>query len=678
MNRGSFTSIREQVRERWSALCAWRYWTPSTWTQRRLLAAFRFGGAVLLYALVARVWLYWKLGRVDGPPFSFDPHCCSRLQLAYWMREDVAFASHCTLVGVAVAMGTVLVRRPSRYLMTARLATLTHLPALTALLLIGLVHTSYYEVALVFHGQLGPSLISEALQSGFGFRDILTHLSPTYALLTVAPTLIYATLVASSPLARALQAVALGGIAALLVSIPQPTRVVKPPLQVNPVASLLQSVMSDLMKASNFRELDVEPTPEQLKALGVSDPSLVQARRELRAREVGGASVPVNILVIVLESVGGRYAFQKLDNGQPVMPLLTKLRDESLYFANHLSPSNSSANSLYSFFTGLYPAPSRAVFSTRADLTIPVFHDYLPWQTDAFVVSPGRLNNFFPRSLLTHAGMDLQDLYNLGLRQLRPSGHWGAGDERDGVDAFLARLKQAKAPYFGVYYSYAAHFAYYDHGPEFRILPDLTNNLARYYNNLRLLDVQLERMLTAIRARGERTLVVILGDHGEAFGQHKGNRVHSQGSYQENYETFALVNLANTFPSQTVSHRTLHIDLLPTILSGLGIDYPIAQFQGENVLAGPPSRRYSFLYGNEDTLSSIDGSGIKVQLLYGEGACRVFNLETDPLERQPLPCGAFREQMQATGMFHAFQPQALRGLQERLSDDDGRLFLAVP
>jgi hypothetical protein len=69
---------------------------------------------------------------------------------------------------------------------------------------------------------------------------------------------------------------------------------------------------------------------------------------------------------------------------------------------------------------------------------------------------------------------------------------------------------------------------------------------------------------------------------------------------------------------------------------------------------------------------------VKVQLLYGEGACRAFNLQADPGERQPLPCDAFREQVQATGMFHAFQARALRALQQRLGDDDASPMQLVP
>ncbi len=650
-----------QLRKIWSAVRAVK---PQT--LNRLLAPFRFGGAVLLYAIAARSWLYWELGHVEGPPFSFDPRCCSRFQLAYWTRADVQFALWCTLVCLVFAAGSLLVLRRGRSV--GGRGPLSHLLAVAALLVIGLLHGGYYKVAFVFHGQLGASLITEGLENGFDLRDFFEQLSWPYPLLVVAPALIYLALAATTPGGRAIQGAAVLGIGAVLLALPQPSRYVKPPLRVNPSAWVLESFVSDWLATRKFGELDTLPTPEQLAALSLVDVSRSDVPSPLLASATGSslAAKAPNVVVVVLESVGRRYAFERLANLEPVMPFLTHLRERSLYFSNHLSPSNSSANSLFSFFTGLYPEPSPAVFSTRGDLTIPIFHNYLPWIGDAFLVTPGRLTSYFPRSLLSHAGVELRDLYNLGLNQLRPAADWGSGDERDGVDAFLLRLGRAESPFFGAYYSYAAHFAYYDHGPEFRVLPDLSQKLHRYYNNLRLLDVQLERIVSAVRARPEPTLLVVLGDHGEAFGQHKGNHTHSRGSYQENFETFALVNFADVFPERVITHQTLHVDLLPTILAGLGIPFGASQFQGQNMLAQPPSRPYVFLYGNEDTLSSIHVSGIKLQLEYAAGTCRAFNLATDPLELVQLSCDGFAEQMRVTGMYHAFQPRALHALQDRL------------
>jgi len=623
---------------------------------RRLLAAFRFGGAILLYALAARAWLVHELRSVEVTPFMYDSTCCRLVELAHWGREDVQFAAHGLALAVAATLpGAVLAwsRRP--YPRRPPPPWLVHLPAIVALLFIAFAQALYYKVGFVMHAQLDYALISEALQSGFGGEDIGEHLDWTDVALVIAPVVPYLALCAESLRGRLLQSGALVALAAAILAIPEPgLHAPREPLRINPAAFVLNSLAHDRERPRPFSELEVEPSPDDLKALGLWVPS-----GRAPAAAIGPGST--DVVVVILESVGRRYAFP--GNGpSPLMPMLQALRDEGVYFSNHLSPSNSSANSLFSFFTGLYPAPSRTVFATQPGLRIPVFHQYLPWIRDAFLVTAGRLSSYFPRGLLTNAQMELRDRYNLGLDELRPSSALWAADERDGVDAFLARLQRAEAPFFGVYYSYAAHYPYNDHGPEYRVRPNLDDPLQRYENNLRLLDTQIGRIIEAVRARSRRTLLVVLGDHGEAFGQHQGNAKHSRQSYQENIETFALLHLPGTLAPRVIAQRTLHIDLLPSALTALGVPFDATAVQGQDVLQGTGERPYSFIYGNEDTLSSITPDGIKLMLSYAKGTCRVFDLSRDPDEQLRVSCAGYREQMRHTGMFHAFQPAALRRL----------------
>jgi hypothetical protein len=656
-----------------------------------LLAPLRFGGSVLVYALLARAWLFRELGRVQIAPFYYNAHCCSPYQLAHWAREDVAFACRCTQIALVVAICGLMLswlrkrgsgrvgetRSPRRVspkskevVPSAGVGTnlghevlgrvpSAHLPALLGLFGVGLVHALYYKVAFVLHVQLDLALLGEAIRSGFGVRNVLAYLSPADVFLVAAPVVPYLALRAQRPLGRVLQSLPVVLCAFAVYDVPDPgRRAPARPLCLNPVAAVLSSAVTQWDAPRPFAALDTPPTPGELACLGLAELSAVPPRARL------GAGTPsASIVVVILESVGRRYAFD--GQGPEVMPNLAALRDDSLFLANHLSPANNSPNALFSFFTGLYPSPESASFASRADLHLPVLHSFLSDDRDAFLFTPGDLSYYFPWGLLSDSKIELHDRDSLGLAQLRPR-HWEAADERDGVDAFLARLDRTRAPFFAVYYSYAAHYPYFDYGPEFRVMQPEAGPFARYVNNLRLLDTQLKRIIDAVHARKEPTLLVVLGDHGEAFGQHPDNFAHAGHSFQENFETFALLHLPGTFPKQVIHERTLHIDLAPTILAGLGVPFEPSQFQGRDVLGPAASRPEVFLSGQEDTLSSIDASGIKLQLLYASGECRAFDLSRDPEEQAPRACDAFPEQMRRTALFHRFQPRLLNAHRERL------------
>jgi arylsulfatase A-like enzyme len=231
----------------------------------------------------------------------------------------------------------------------------------------------------------------------------------------------------------------------------------------------------------------------------------------------------------------------------------------------------------------------------------------------------------------------------------------GARHELDAVDAFVARIKQAGEPFFGVYYSYAPHYPYSDHGAEFRITPGRTK-LERYQNNLRLLDVGIRRIVESLKTSGrlERTALLFVGDHGEAFGQHKGNWGHSRGSFEENLRVPAIFYQPRLFPIARISAPTSHVDLLPTLLDALGKSFEAESMQGGSLFSSPLGEaRYA--YGSEDVLSSIGRDGVKIQISFRLDRCWAFDLTRDPLEKQRLSCDRFPARVDAMLQFRKFQ-----------------------
>jgi arylsulfatase A-like enzyme len=110
--------------------------------------------------------------------------------------------------------------------------------------------------------------------------------------------------------------------------------------------------------------------------------------------------------------------------------------------------------------------------------------------------------------------------------------------------------------------------------------------ISRYYNNLNLLDHMIKHIYDHLQKQGllERTILVIVGDHGQAFGQHHpDNYMHHRYSYNENLETPAIIYQPALFSPKAFEIPTSHVDILPTLLDAMRIPYDPLLFDGESL-----------------------------------------------------------------------------------------------
>jgi hypothetical protein len=90
------------------------------------------------------------------------------------------------------------------------------------------------------------------------------------------------------------------------------------------------------------------------------------------------------------------------------------------------------------------------------------------------------------------------------------------------------------------------------------------------------------------------------------------------------------------------------------------VPYDAALLQGESLFQQEFRRRYIFVYGNEDTLTSVSAELVKMQMSLREGTCWVFDLKTDPDEHRRLGCQAHPAQAQALAQYRRPQQTSLR------------------
>lgn len=366
-----------------------------------------------------------------------------------------------------------------------------------------------------------------------------------------------------------------------------------------------------------------------------------------------------NIVWLVLESTGRRYLQEAAPEQQP-MPTLRALAKQGWDLVRHRSPSNSSATSIFAQFSGLYPSPTTWMFAIQPDVAIPSLFQFLGPAYETFLYTPSKLSFFFPRAFLQAGGLHEM----VGFDQLpdvpRAVSTNPVRDEAQVVTRFLQRLDRAKPPFAAVYYSYAAHFEYLDHGPDARPFGTATAR-QRYLNDLRFLDSQIARIVEHLRAKGllDSTILVLAGDHGEAFGQHPRNWTHSRASYEENLATPAVLWQPALFAPKAIDLDTSHVDLLPTVLDALGIAYEDKLLQGESLFRTPLRRKAQFFWGNEGNVTLLTANRVKVQWHATEQRCQAWDLAHDPMERRPLGCDRYRAEAELLRKWQSGQRRRL-------------------
>ncbi|MFO0573662.1 MAG: sulfatase-like hydrolase/transferase [Polyangia bacterium] len=412
--------------------------------------------------------------------------------------------------------------------------------------------------------------------------------------------------------------------------------------------------------------------PASAPTLALVDPQFVVGDPALPRKKVlppGAGEKPYNVVVVLMESTGFDYALKPQPDGRVAMPFLAELGRRGTLLGNHYSAGNSSPRGIFSLMSGLYVMPEVAIWDVRKDIFVPSLVSYLGAAYRAFLVTPASLDWYFPHAFMQHAGFgELYGYHALPVRKNAPGGRSHARDEAETVDFFLKRLQEQTAqatPFVGVYYSFVAHWPYPDYGPESHFMSP-TRPLNLYYNNLHYLDKKIQLIYKKCEELGliDNTIFVIAGDHGEAFGQHAHNYTHSRMSYNENFRTPVLLLHPRLFPPRRVTEPTSHVDVLPTLLDALGVRYEPRRLQGESLFQESFQRRYIFLYGNEDTISSISAEQIKMQFSFRENACWVFDLKTDPGETRRLSCQPYTQQREALLAYRKNQQLVLRRYNE--------------
>ena len=339
-------------------------------------------------------------------------------------------------------------------------------------------------------------------------------------------------------------------------------------------------------------------------------------------------------------------------------PFLSRIADRAVRFDRYSSPAPNSAAALGAIHCsqlqlpmGLYDSQTRAIEDCR-----PVARLLEQAGVRTALFQSTFVGDWIDAPFFDHLQFGTFKDASRVVEERRASGRavdsrHGILQEHETVTELLGWIDERctrREPFFGVYYSWAAHAPYpIEHAGRFASGETLGPR-ERHARLVRLLDEQVERIHDALAndACGRPTVLLVTGDHGEAFEEHPGNRYHVMHVYEENVHV-PLVVIAPGLAGRRVDRVASHIDLAPTILDlmlgpeGLRLteapesaDMPGRPYQGHSLLRAAPQRPvFSSSMQGEGRASIRFGS---FKLIATPRTSWLFDTDTDPREQHDL------------------------------------------
>ena len=186
-------------------------------------------------------------------------------------------------------------------------------------------------------------------------------------------------------------------------------------------------------------------------------------------------------------------------------------------------------------------------------------------------------------------------------------------------------------PFFSMMWTYQTHYPYFPTGKRIGFN---TNNepQEKYLNALHNADEALQKLVEGLKKRDllKSTLIVILGDHGEAFGRH-GQSTHAGGIFEENLHVPLILINPTLFNGEHINEVGGISDVAPTIFSILNLPIP-DEWQGENLFSMNRRKKVYFFSPYSDYLFGCREGNYKYIFNATSNVSSLYDLKTDPGE----------------------------------------------
>lgn len=352
----------------------------------------------------------------------------------------------------------------------------------------------------------------------------------------------------------------------------------------------------------------------------VFDTDFARKQRPVSTPLAAGAPLPPDVVVVVLDTVRAAN-MSAYGYGLPTTPVFDALVPDSALFLDASAPATWSLPSHATLFTGVYPSVHGATeehrvlsaayptlagvlgaagYQSVAFTANPWISDHLgltrgfDWSDEAWRDGGGGRAFFFSFRLVDKFGFGPQD--KGGSEVARHFEDWVASrpDRAQPAFAFLNFL-EAHFPHHQLPPEYLRRFTtlseYEQHeygrrlfatqfGPpmsEVHVAETRRPAREMYDAGIAYSDALLGRVVEALRRRGtlDRTLLVVLADHGELLGEH-GEFGHGLSMFQPTMRVPLLLRLPGTVKPARVATAVSTAAVFATVLDALSLEAPAA------------------------------------------------------------------------------------------------------
>jgi arylsulfatase A-like enzyme len=532
-------------------------------------------GAAMLLVLAAAAFrwaILWGDFPVAGP--------VTRLGwLLATVREDVLVVGALLLVGVAVGP-----------LLPAGLARRVwgHVWTVLALALLVIGFSNVFAVEILG----GPVTRDWILYSDIGNTDVILDsilfvVTPFRAAVLVAAILGF--LLGARALSRhvpsmaAWRAVPVVGL--VLIAAPVLTPADADPVPQGKVANPVIALARSYIDRGGFPLGDIAGgvVPRDPPDMGLADPI---ARPDVPEGAIR------NVIVVAIDAVSTRY-IEGFGGSYPITPNILRYQDQGMSFANAYAHVPASNYFLVTLLAGMVPelTPDSMTYAYDA-LELDTLSAALAergYRTGFFNSSDNRFQN--TETFVRQAGFetvrdyrDWECAQGVYATEGFADSYLNTSNDHCTIDAMTDWIAEAPdEPFLMVMRTGMSHYPYYPGEDPQPFVEDA--NLNNYLNAIRVSDAAFGQLMGWLEERGlaDETLVIVLGDHGEAFGEH-GTGGHASGIYEENVNVPLLFVNPVVFSGERFEQIVGLSEIAPTVADLLGLP-PSPQWQARSVFA---------------------------------------------------------------------------------------------
>lgn len=389
----------------------------------------------------------------------------------------------------------------------------------------------------------------------------------------------------------------------------------------------------------------VKPAPDLDRLYAAIPQSIIEQIPSYSKPSVSNAQSPAstearpNVVMVILESTGAAVVPPYSDpQVWSQLPAMAELAQESVVFDPVYSSVTHTSKALVGLLCGTFP---RSILDIREAVAgwpwplecLPAMLEAAGYRT-AFMQSAEEV--FENRMVLVrNMGFTTAAFQETLLREPFQKLGYFSMEDRAMVEPALQWAQQGgEKPFFLTLLTSSAHHPY--DVPGLPINRDPSKFPAYYRETLRQQDRFLGELMDGLENAGlkDDTIFIVVGDHGEAFGEHVGMQ-HNWVPYEEVVRVPLLMRGPGVGPARRIQALSHHVDLMPTLLSLLSVSWE-GGLPGRDLFDSAPHQRvWSSCWGSR-TCAGLREGDLKVVYHFGFRPTQLFDLSEDPLELNNL------------------------------------------